>query len=192
MRFNSPDEYIQYLAQGGRSENNIYSCVQLLTKALEKNPLSWVHEFGFNGLNQVLRILYEIFQNNKPYERIQYECIRCLIAFGNNTVGLKALIEHQEALMIVVLFLDPSKPGTMYEALKLLGVTCLISNDTHKKVLNAVTMNGKLRRHKRFLPVVQGLMNRQNKDLRAACLQFINSVVSSQCRSKRLLQSQNV
>lgn len=62
MRFNTPNDYIQYLAQGGRSENDIYSCVQLLTKALEKNPLSWVHEFGVNGLNQVLRILYEIYQ----------------------------------------------------------------------------------------------------------------------------------
>ncbi|KAH0551963.1 hypothetical protein KQX54_003561 [Cotesia glomerata] len=53
MRFNSPNEYIQYLAQGARSENDIYSCVQLLTKALGKNPLSWDHEFGFNGLNQL-------------------------------------------------------------------------------------------------------------------------------------------
>lgn len=84
----------------------------------------------------------------------------------NNTVGIKEMLAHHEALTIVARSLEPSKPSVMYEAVKLLGAVCLISSDSHKKVLDAITMNGEFKGRERFLPIVQGLMNKKNENLR--------------------------
>ncbi|CAG5082226.1 Similar to Diaph3: Protein diaphanous homolog 3 (Mus musculus) [Cotesia congregata] len=184
-KFDKPADYIQYLAQPDLSVNKIYSCIESLRIALTNNPLSWVQEFGTKGLKQVLATLNECYRKypspctDNRYERIQYECIRCLKAIMNNTVGIKEMLAHQEALTIVARSLEPSKPSVMYEAVKLLGAVCLISSDSHKKVLDAITMNGEFKGRDRFLPIVQGLMNKQNENLRVVCLQLINSIISS-------------
>lgn len=104
--------------------------------------------------------------SDNRYERIQYECIRCLKAIMNNTVGIKEMLAHHEALTIVARSLEPTKPSVMSEAVKLLGAVCLISSDSHKKVLDAITMNGEFKGRERFLPIVQGLMNKKNENLR--------------------------
>ncbi|XP_043286612.1 protein diaphanous isoform X3 [Venturia canescens] len=178
-KFDKPADYIQYLAQPDLSVNKIYSCIESLRIALTNNPLSWVQEFGTKGLKQVLATLNECYRNDNRYERIQYECIRCLKAIMNNTVGIKEMLAHHEALTIVARSLEPSKPSVMYEAVKLLGAVCLISSDSHKKVLDAITMNGEFKGRERFLPIVHGLMNKQNENLRVVCLQLINSIISS-------------
>ncbi|OAD52287.1 Protein diaphanous [Eufriesea mexicana] len=97
----------------------------------------------------------------------------------NNTVGIKEMLAHHEALTIVARSLEPAKPSVMSEAVKLLGAVCLISSDSHKKVLDAITMNGEFKGRERFLPIVQGLMNKKNENLRVECLQLINSIISS-------------
>ncbi|XP_066595144.1 protein diaphanous isoform X2 [Prorops nasuta] len=184
-KFDKPAEYIQYLAQPDLSVNKIYNCIESLRIALTNNPLSWVQEFGTKGLKQVLATLNECYRNalisydsDNSYERIQYECIRCLKAIMNNTVGIKEMLAHHEALTIVARSLEPSKPSVMSEAVKLLGAVCLISSDSHKKVLDAITMNGEFKCRERFLPIVQGLMNKKNENLRVVCLQLINSIIS--------------
>ena len=97
----------------------------------------------------------------------------------NNTVGINQILSHNEALTIVARSLEPSKPSVMCEAVKLLGAVCLIDFDSHKKVLDAITMNGELNGRDRFLPIIQGLMNKQNESLRVVCMQLINSIISS-------------
>ncbi|XP_068991717.1 protein diaphanous isoform X4 [Neodiprion pinetum] len=178
-KFDKPADYIQYLAQPELSVNKIYNCIESLRIALTNNPLSWVQEFGTKGLRQVLATLNECYRNDNRYERIQYECIRCLKAIMNNTVGIKEMLAHHEALTIVARSLEPTKPAVMYEAVKLLGAVCLISSDSHKKVLDAITMNGEFKGKERFLPIVQGLVNKKNENLRVVCLQLINSIISS-------------
>ncbi|XP_070165092.1 protein diaphanous isoform X2 [Polyergus mexicanus] len=185
-KFDKPADYIQYLAQPDLSVNKIYNCIESLRIALTNNPLSWVQEFGTKGLKQVLATLNECYRNafiyydsDNRYERIQYECIRCLKAIMNNTVGIKEMLAHHEALTIVARSLEPTKPSVMSEAVKLLGAVCLISSDSHKKVLDAITMNGEFKGRERFLPIVQGLMNKKNENLRVVCLQLINSIISS-------------
>ncbi|CAD1479094.1 unnamed protein product, partial [Heterotrigona itama] len=178
-KFDKPADYIQYLAQPDLSVNKIYNCIESLRIALTNNPLSWVQEFGTKGLKQVLATLNECYRNDNRYERIQYECIRCLKAIMNNTVGIKEMLAHHEALTIVARSLEPTKPSVMSETVKLLGAVCLISSDSHKKVLDAITMNGEFKGRERFLPIVQGLMNKKNENLRVECLQLINSIISS-------------
>ncbi|XP_048510372.1 protein diaphanous isoform X3 [Athalia rosae] len=185
-KFDKPADYIQYLAQPELSVNKIYNCIESLRIALTNNPLSWVQEFGTKGLKQVLATLNECYRNaficydsDTRYERIQYECIRCLKAIMNNTVGIKEMLAHHEALTIVARSLEPTKPAVMYEAVKLLGAVCLISSESHKKVLDAITMNGEFNGKERFLPIVRGLLNKKNENLRVVCLQLINSIISS-------------
>lgn len=84
----------------------------------------------------------------------------------NNTVGMKEMLAHHEALTIVARSLEPTKPAVMYETVKILGAVCLISSESHKKVLNAITMNGEFKGKERFLPIVQGLVNKKNENLR--------------------------
>lgn len=92
----------------------------------------------------------------------------------NNTVGIKEMLAHHEALTIVARSLEPTKPSVMSEAVKLLGAVCLISSDSHKKVLDAITMNGEFKGRERFLPIVQGLMNKKNENLRVC---FFGSLI---------------
>ena len=61
-KFDKPAEYIQYLSQVDLSINKIYGCVESLRIALTNNPLSWVNEFGTNGLKQLLSILNECYR----------------------------------------------------------------------------------------------------------------------------------
>lgn len=57
-----PTEYIQYLSQPDLSANKTYNCVVSLRIALTNHPLSWVNEFGTEGLRQVLSVLNECYR----------------------------------------------------------------------------------------------------------------------------------
>lgn len=184
-KFDKPAEYIQYLSTPDLSVNKMYNCIESLRIALTNNPVSWVHEFGTTGLKQVLSILNECYRNDSRYDRIQCECLRCLRAIMNNTVGLKQMFGQKEALTVVARSLDPSKPSVMLEAVKMLGAVCLVHDweddgfSGHKKAIEAITMSGELKGRERFTPVVQGLMINGNEPLRVACLQLINAIVST-------------
>ncbi|XP_039298109.1 protein diaphanous [Nilaparvata lugens] len=184
-KFDKPAEYIQYLSTPDLSVNKMYNCIESLRIALTNNPVSWVHEFGTTGLKQVLSILNECYRNDSRYDRIQCECLRCLRAIMNNTVGLKQMFGQKEALTVVARSLDPSKPSVMLEAVKMLGAVCLVHDweddgfSGHKKAIEAITMSGELKGRERFTPVVQGLMIHGNEPLRVACLQLINAIVST-------------
>lgn len=108
----------------------------------------------------------DVYFSDSRYDRIQCECLRCLKAIMNNTVGLKQMFGQKEALTIVARSLDPSKPGVMFEAVKVLAAVCLIPPDGHEKAVEAITMAGELKGRDRFAPVVQGLMQQTNEPLK--------------------------
>lgn len=178
-KFDKPAEYIQYLNQPDLSVNKIYACVESLRIALTNNPLSWVNEFCTEGLKKVLGILNECYRNDYRYDRLQYECIRCLKAIMNNAVGINQMFGQHEALTIVARSLDPSKPSVMLETVKILAAVCLIPPHGHDKVLEAITMSAEFKGVERFHPILQGLLIVENDPLRAACLQLINAIVET-------------
>lgn len=90
-------------------------------------------------------ILFPFLRNDSRYDRVQYECVRCIRAIMNNTVGLKQMFGQKEALTIVARSLDPNKPAVMLEAVKVLAAVCLIPPDGHDKVIKAITMSGELK-----------------------------------------------
>lgn len=61
-KFDKPSEYINYLNEDNLSPNKIYACVESLRIALTNNPLSWVNEFGTDGVKQLLSILSECYR----------------------------------------------------------------------------------------------------------------------------------
>ncbi|XP_050531223.1 protein diaphanous [Daktulosphaira vitifoliae] len=203
-KLDKPAEYIQYLAQPDLSANKTYTCVVSLRIALTNHPLSWVNEFGSDGLRQLLAVLNECYRNDRgkgnvqqqQFARIQYECIRCLKVIMNNTVGLKQMFGHCEALTVVARSLDARKPAVMLEACKVLAAVSLVPPDGHERALEAITMSQEISggggdsatdnsccycggaRANRFRPIVQGLRS-GNEALKVACLQFINAIVST-------------
>lgn len=56
-KFDKPFEYITYLDTPDLSVNKIHNCLESLRIALTNNALSWVEEFGSEGLKKVLSTL---------------------------------------------------------------------------------------------------------------------------------------
>lgn len=119
---------------------------------------------------------------------MQHECIKCLKAVMNNKVGLKDIFEHKEALTLLARSLNPQLPHVMQEAVKLMAAISLVPPDGHEKTLEAITIASELRGSgaerfgmgaERFGPIVQGLMLRNNEQLRTNCMTLINAIITS-------------
>lgn len=109
--------------------------------ALTSNPISWIKEFGEPGIDQIVNLLQEC-KKRRDYDKIEYECVRCLKAVVNNTWGLNVILrpDQHAAVFLLAQCLDPNKPQTMVEAVKLLAGFCLIQErHGYDKVLRAVT-----------------------------------------------------
>lgn len=130
-------------------------------------------------LNDKMHNIDYCFSDYK-YDKIQCECLKCLRAIMNSTVGVKQMFSQKEALTIVAQSLDANKPTVMLEAVRVLAAVCLIPPDGHERVIEAITMSGEMRRlTNRFQPVVDALL-KGNPQLRVSftrvttnkCLQY--------------------
>lgn len=156
--------------------------------ALTSNPLSWMKEFGEDGINEIV-IQLQNSKQNRYYDKIEYECIRCLKAIVNNTWGLNLILkpESHAAIFLLAKCIDPKKPQTMCEAVRLLAGFCLISErNGYEKVLRAISMahDGAFKNGTRFKSIVDGLFAEyENSDpKRELCchtLIFINTLTNT-------------
>lgn len=140
-RFEKPRDYIDYLKEADHSASKILQCVESLRVALTSNPISWIKEFGEPGIDEIVNVLREC-KKRRDFDKIEYECIRCLKAVVNNTWGLNVLLrpDQHAAVLLLAQCLDPNKPQTMCETVKLLAGFCLIQErNGYDKVLRAVT-----------------------------------------------------
>merc|ERR550519_1836284 len=175
--FNSPNDYIQYLSKPDLSLLKKYSCIESLRVALTNNSLEWVQDFGNKGLKQVLSVLNECFRNDSKWDKVQHECIKCLKAIMNNKVGLRAMLEHKEAVSLVARSMNSTLPNVMMEAVKLLAAISLVPPNGHERTLEAITIAGEINGRERFQPIVSGLLLRNNETLRVSCLTLINAII---------------
>lgn len=176
-KFEKPSDYVAYLSQPELSVGKLHSCLENLRIALTNNPLSWVEDFGVKGIETLLTILNTCYVNDSRYDRVQYECIRCLAATMNNTVGIRTTFECREAIPVLARSLNINKQNCALEAAKLLAAICLIP-DGHEKVLEAITMAGESRGRPRFLPILEGLSSKAPESLKTACMQLMNAVIT--------------
>ncbi|XP_039752772.1 protein diaphanous isoform X2 [Pararge aegeria] len=176
-KFEKPSDYVSYLNQPELSVGKLHSCLENLRIALTNNPLSWIEDFGAKGIESLLTTLNVCYINDSRYDRVQYECIRCLSAILNNTVGIRAVFECREALPVLARSLDARKPHCALEAAKVLAAICLIPNG-HEKVLEAITMAGESSRKARLVPIIEGLEAKAPESLKNGCMQLMNAIIT--------------
>ncbi|XP_035858563.1 protein diaphanous homolog 1 isoform X2 [Sander lucioperca] len=174
--------YIQELKSDYR-DTQLLSCLESLRVSLNNNPVSWVQNFGDEGLALLLNLLKRLQEDKDEYPmmgvKCQHEIIRCLKAFMNNKYGLKSMLESVEGIPLLVKAINPQVPHMMVDAVKLLSAISILEHpeNLHERVLEAITEEAERRDIERFQPLLAG-MNNHNIALKGGCMQLINALIS--------------
>ncbi|XP_045886242.1 protein diaphanous homolog 1-like [Micropterus dolomieu] len=174
--------YIQELKSDYR-DAQLLSCLESLRVSLNNNPVSWVQNFGNEGLALLLHLLRRLQEDKDEYPmmgvKCQHEIIRCLKAFMNNKYGLKSMLESDDGIPLLVKAINPSVPHMMVDAVKLLSAISILEHpeNLHERVLEAITEEAERRDIERFQPLLTG-MNIPNIALKGGCMQLINALIS--------------
>ncbi|KAJ6661678.1 hypothetical protein lerEdw1_013200 [Lerista edwardsae] len=177
----SPHEFI-YELKSATTDERLFSCLESLRVSLTSNPVSWVENFGHEGLELLLDILERLVEakrQEKILKKVQHKIIQCLKAFMNNKYGLERIMGEQRSLLLLSKSIDPEQISMMTDVVKLLSAICIIGEENIlEKILQALTIAAEERDVGRFCPIVDGLqMN--SVHLQVACMQLINALVTS-------------
>uniref|UniRef100_A0A8C8SP08 Protein diaphanous homolog 2 n=1 Tax=Pelusios castaneus TaxID=367368 RepID=A0A8C8SP08_9SAUR len=178
----SSQEYVHEL-RSGIAEEKLLNCLESLRVSLTSNPVSWVNNFGHEGLGLLLDVLERLL-DKKQQESIdkknQYKLIQCLKAFMNNKYGLQRIVGDERSLLLLARAIDPKQPNMMTETVKILSAICIVAEENIRdKLLGAITTAAERNNRERFSPIVEGLENHEALQLQVACMQFINALVTS-------------
>uniref|UniRef100_A0A8C4LYN5 Diaphanous related formin 2 n=1 Tax=Equus asinus TaxID=9793 RepID=A0A8C4LYN5_EQUAS len=178
----SSQEYVHEL-RSGISDEKLLNCLESLRVSLTSNPVSWVNNFGHEGLGLLLDVLEKLL-DKKQQENIdkknQYKLIQCLKAFMNNKFGLQRILGDERSLLLLARAIDPKQPSMMTEIVKILSAICIVGEENIlEKLLGAITTAAERNNRERFSPIVEGLENHEALQLQVACMQFINALVTS-------------
>ncbi|RMB97814.1 hypothetical protein DUI87_25671 [Hirundo rustica rustica] len=179
----SSQEYIHEL-RSGISDEKLLNCLESLRVSLTSNPVSWVNNFGHEGLGLLLDALEKLL-DKKQQESIdkknQHKLIQCLKAFMNNKYGLQRILGDERGLLLLSRAIDPKQPHMMTETVKILSALCIIGEENIlDRLLGAITTAAERHsREERFSQIVEGLENHEFIQLQVACMQLINALVTS-------------
>uniref|UniRef100_A0A8C5TY94 Protein diaphanous homolog 2 n=1 Tax=Malurus cyaneus samueli TaxID=2593467 RepID=A0A8C5TY94_9PASS len=179
----SSQEYIHEL-RSGISDEKLLNCLESLRVSLTSNPVSWVNNFGHEGLGLLLDALEKLL-DKKQQESIdkknQHKLIQCLKAFMNNKYGLQRILGDERSLLLLSRAIDPKQPHMMTETVKILSALCIVGEENMlDKLLGAITTAAERHsREERFSQIVEGLENHEFIQLQVACMQLINALVTS-------------
>ncbi|XP_061691682.1 protein diaphanous homolog 1 [Syngnathoides biaculeatus] len=174
--------YIQELKSDYR-DSQLLSCLESLRVSLNNNPVSWVQNFGDEGLALLLNLLRRLQEEKDEYPmmgvKCQHEILRCLKAFMNNKYGLKSMLDSDEGIPLLVRAINPRVPHMMVDAVKLLSAISILEHpeNLHERVLEAITEDAEKREVERFQPLLAG-MSSHNVALKGGCMQLINALIS--------------
>ncbi|XP_058123018.1 protein diaphanous [Anopheles ziemanni] len=187
-RFEKPSDYVQYLRDGDYSSRSqkVLACVESLRVSLTSNPISWIKDFGEDGINEIVSLLRFCKSVPRRMPKIEYECLRCLKAIMNNSWGLNVILspDQHAAILLLAQCIDASHPQTMCEAIKLLSAVSLIKErNGYQKVLRAITNATMMMKpgSERFRPIVDGLFveRDRNHELTCSTMIFINCIINT-------------
>ncbi|XP_009577280.1 PREDICTED: protein diaphanous homolog 3, partial [Fulmarus glacialis] len=177
----SPQEFIQELKSGSTDER-LATCLESLRVSLTSNPVSWVENFGREGLGLLLDVLERLVETknqDKVVKKSQHKVIQCLRAFMNNKYGLERILGEERSLLLLIKAIDPKQTNMMTDIVKLLSAMCIVGEENIlEKILEAVTVAAEERNVDRFSPIVEGLQD-NSVQLQVACMQLINALVTS-------------
>ncbi|XP_031653790.1 protein diaphanous homolog 2 isoform X5 [Oncorhynchus kisutch] len=178
----SSQEYVHEL-RSGISEDKLLICLESLRVSLTSNPVSWVNNFGHEGLGLLLDALDKLLDKKQPEsidKRNQHKLIQCLKAFMNNKYGLQRILGDERSLHLLARAIDPKQTSMMTEIVKILSAICIIGEENIlDKILAAMTIAAERNNKERFAPIVEGLENHEAQQLQVACMQLINALVTS-------------
>ncbi|XP_038137230.1 protein diaphanous homolog 2 isoform X3 [Cyprinodon tularosa] len=178
----SSQEYVHELRSGIMDEK-LLNCLESLRVSLTSNPVSWVNNFGHEGLGLLLDNLDKLLdkkQQESIDKRNQYKLIQCLKAFMNNKYGLQRILGDERSLLLLARAIDPKQTNMMTEIVKILSAICIIGEENIlDKILAAMTIAAERNNKERFAPIVEGLENHEAQQLQVACMQLINALVTS-------------
>ncbi|XP_060089533.1 protein diaphanous homolog 3 [Heteronotia binoei] len=177
----SPQDFICELKSGAADER-LVGLLESLRVSLTSNPVSWVENFGDEGLGLLLDILerlVEAKQQDKILKKVQHKIVQCMKAFMNNKYGLERIMGEQRSLLLLAKAIDPKQTNMMTDVVKLLSAICIVGEENIlEKILEALTAAAEERRFDRFFPIVEGLRG-NSAHLQVACMQLINALVTS-------------
>ncbi|KAM8908098.1 protein diaphanous homolog 2 isoform 4-T6 [Spinachia spinachia] len=178
----SSQEYVHEL-RSGITEEKLLNCLESLRVSLTSNPVSWVNNFGHEGLGLLLDALEKLLdkkQQENIDKRNQHKLIQCLKAFMNNKYGLQRILGDERSLLLLARAIDPKQTNMMIETVKILSAFCIIGEENIlDKILAAMTIAAERNNKERFAPIVEGLENHEAQQLQVACMQLINALVTS-------------
>ncbi|XP_011369415.1 protein diaphanous homolog 2 [Pteropus vampyrus] len=164
----SSQEYVHEL-RSGISDEKLLNCLESLRVSLTSNPVSWVNNFGYEGLGLLLDVLEKLL-DKKQQENIdkknQYKLIQCLKAFMNNKFGLQRILGDERSLLLLARAIDPKQPNMMTEIVKILSAICIVGEENIlDKLLGAISAAAERNNRERFSPIVEGLENHETVQL---------------------------
>uniref|UniRef100_UPI00358FAF50 protein diaphanous homolog 2-like isoform X2 n=1 Tax=Myxine glutinosa TaxID=7769 RepID=UPI00358FAF50 len=181
----SSQEYI-YELRSGIQDERLLNCLESLRVSLKSNPVSWVENFGHEGMGLLLHLLKNLqtscrSRHESMNKRNQHEIIRCLKAFMNNKYGLMRMLGEELGILLLARAVHPSYPPMMADALKLLSALCIVEEDEsiHERILEALTQCAEEDSRERFGYIVEGLALWQSIHLKVGCMQLINALLTS-------------
>ncbi|XP_034064012.1 protein diaphanous homolog 2 isoform X4 [Gymnodraco acuticeps] len=178
----SSQEYVHEL-RSGITEEKLLNCLESLRVSLTSNPVSWVNNFGHEGLGLLLEALEKLLdkkQQENIDKRNQHKLIQCLKAFMNNKYGLQRILGDERSLLLLARAIDPKQTSMMTETVKILSAFCIIGEENIlDKILAAMTIAAERNNKERFASIVEGLENHEAQQLQVACMQLINALVTS-------------
>lgn len=158
----------------GEERLEIFKSLKVL---LTSKPVSWVKEFGEDGLNMLLKHLVHCC-NRKEERQSRLECVKCIKAFMNNTFGLTKMLESDDGLSILSRCLDPTDPDTMMLCVSILAAVCIYNPPFgHEKVLEGLTISAEMKDMDRFDMIITGLGMGINLPLQVGCMQLVNAII---------------
>uniref|UniRef100_A0A5F8GSE5 Diaphanous related formin 3 n=1 Tax=Monodelphis domestica TaxID=13616 RepID=A0A5F8GSE5_MONDO len=177
----SPQEFIHELKMGVADER-LVTCLESLRVSLTSNPVSWVENFGHEGLGLLLDILEKLIgskNQEKIVKRSQHKVIQCLKALMNTKYGLERIMGEEKCLSLLAKAMDPQQANMMVDIVKLLSAICIVGEENVlEEVLEALTTVGEEKKIDRFSSIVEGLQE-NSVQLQVACMQLINALVTS-------------
>uniref|UniRef100_A0A803VS26 Diaphanous related formin 3 n=1 Tax=Ficedula albicollis TaxID=59894 RepID=A0A803VS26_FICAL len=165
----SPQEFIQDLKSGSTDER-LVTCLESLRVSLTSNPVSWVENFGREGLGLLLDVLERLVETKKVFIDTKYFIY---------SYGLERILGEERSLLLLAKAIDPKQTNMMTDIVKLLSAMCIVGEENIlEKILEVVTAAAEEKNVDRFSPIVEGLQD-NSVQLQVACMQLINALVTS-------------
>ncbi|ETE60653.1 Protein diaphanous-like 3, partial [Ophiophagus hannah] len=167
-----PQEFI-YELKSGTVDEKLVSCLESLRVSLTSNPVSWVENFGREGLGLLLDLLERLVET-KQTDSNQHDIIFVSSSIQTGQYGLERIMSEERSFSLLAKTIDPKHINMMTDAVKLLSAICIIGEENIlEKILKALTTEAEERGIDRFGPILKGL------EENSVHLQFINALVTT-------------